>query len=241
MILINIGFAGCGKTTFTKGFSNIARENGKSVYTINLDPASEYTDYYDYDIIPTYDTQSVMRKHKLGPNGAITACLNMFSTKIDTFTQKLLSVKDVDYILVDVPGQIEVFAWSAGGKIILQSFKKIGIPIRLNFIVDSIMCINNYKTFVSNMLFACQVLLVHKLPMVCVFNKTDNDNIQHEIEKMLNHTTTIEEEELYDNLLQDMQYTFKALFETVPYHFTCSKSDNKLNASLDYFKIKSQE
>lgn len=61
-----------------------------------------------------------MKHYKLGPNGAIMTSLNLFATKFDGVMDILLKRStELDYILVDTPGQIEVFNWSASGSIIL--------------------------------------------------------------------------------------------------------------------------
>ena len=53
-------------------------------YAINLDPAAKYIPFQSsIDIRDTVDYLEVMRQHKLGPNGAILTCLNLFATKFD--------------------------------------------------------------------------------------------------------------------------------------------------------------
>lgn len=53
-------------------------------YAINLDPAAKYIPFSSsIDIRDTVDYVEVMRQHKLGPNGAILTCLNLFATKFD--------------------------------------------------------------------------------------------------------------------------------------------------------------
>jgi GPN-loop GTPase len=47
-------------------------------------------------------------------------CLNLFATKFDQVHDVLSKrAPNLDIILVDTPGQIEVFNWSASGSIIL--------------------------------------------------------------------------------------------------------------------------
>lgn len=48
--------------------------------------------------------------------------LNLFATKFDQVHEVLKQrAPDLDIVLVDTPGQIEVFNWSASGSIILGS------------------------------------------------------------------------------------------------------------------------
>jgi len=98
--------AGSGKTTLMaqlqkslnlrdEGDDNAAANNNNSNdiespqskragYAINLDPAAKYIPFSSsIDIRDTVDYIEVMRQHKLGPNGAILTCLNLFATKFD--------------------------------------------------------------------------------------------------------------------------------------------------------------
>jgi signal recognition particle receptor subunit beta len=73
--------------------------------------------------------------------------------------------------LIDTPGQIEVFTWSASGQIISYALASTG-PTAILFVLDSYRC-QNPNTFMSNMLFCCSILYKLKLPILVVFNKSD--------------------------------------------------------------------
>jgi GTPase SAR1 family protein len=77
----------------------------------------------------------------------------------------------VKHILVDTPGQIEVFVWSASGEILLSSLAST-FPTVIAYIIDTPRTVST-STFMSNMLYACSILYKTKLPMILVFNKTD--------------------------------------------------------------------
>lgn len=113
-----------------------------------------------------------MENYNLGPNGAIVTSLNLFSTKID---QVLSIVKkrseNFKHCIVDTPGQIECFVWSASGSIITEAFAT-EFPTVIAYIIDTPRS-SNPSTFMSNMLYACSILYKTKLPMIVVFNKTD--------------------------------------------------------------------
>ena len=78
---------------------------------------------------------------------------------------------ELDYVLVDTPGQIEIFTWSASGAIITEAFAST-FPTVIAYVVDTPRS-TNPVTFMSNMLYACSILYKTRLPMVLVFNKTD--------------------------------------------------------------------
>ncbi len=54
------------------------------------------------------------------------------------------------YVIVDTPGQIEIFTWSASGAIITEAFAS-GFPTMIAFIIDTPRCAHP-QTFMSNML-----------------------------------------------------------------------------------------
>ena len=54
------------------------------------------------------------------------------------------------YVIVDTPGQIEIFTWSASGAIITEAFAS-GFPTMVAFIIDTPRCAHP-QTFMSNML-----------------------------------------------------------------------------------------
>ena len=115
-----------------------------------------------------------MKQYKLGPNGGILTALNLFTTKFD----QVLSYVDakarsgtVPYILLDTPGQIEIFTWSASGAIITDALAS-SLPTVVAYIIDTPRTAAP-ETFMSNMLYACSILYKTKLPFILVFNKTD--------------------------------------------------------------------
>lgn len=78
---------------------------------------------------------------------------------------------DVPYFVVDTPGQIEAFTWSASGSIITDSLAST-YPTCIAYVVDSARAVNP-TSFMSNMLYACSILYRMKLPFFLVFNKAD--------------------------------------------------------------------
>ena len=79
--------------------------------------------------------------------------------------------KPISNILIDTPGQIEVFVWSASGDILLSSLAS-SFPTVIAYIVDTPRS-SSTSTFMSNMLYAISILYKTKLPLILVFNKTD--------------------------------------------------------------------
>lgn len=171
--VICIGMAGSGKTTFMQRLNSHLHAKKQPPYVINLDPAVLKVPFgTNIDIRDSINYKKVMEQYNLGPNGAIMTSLNLFSTKID----QVLGIVEkrapgLDHIIVDTPGQIECFIWSASGAIITDSFAS-AFPTVIAYIVDTPRT-SSPTTFMSNMLYACSILYKTKLPMIIVFNKTD--------------------------------------------------------------------
>ncbi|KAJ2902659.1 putative atp binding protein [Zalerion maritima] len=179
--IICLGMAGSGKTTFVQRINAHLHTKKKPPYVINLDPAVLNVPFdSNIDIRDSIKYKEVMSQYNLGPNGAIMTSLNLFATKIDQVVSLCekralpspeTGSKGVDHILVDTPGQIEVFLWSASGQIILESLAS-SFPTVIAYVIDTPRT-SSTSTFMSNMLYACSILYKTKLPMILVFNKTD--------------------------------------------------------------------
>lgn len=66
--------------------------------------------------------------------------------------------------MIDTPGQIEVFTWSASGSIITESLASV-YPTIIIYVVDTSTSVNT-TTFMSNMLYACRFFFSHFLKFV---------------------------------------------------------------------------
>ena len=172
---------GSGKTTFVQRINSYLHKNKQRPYVLNLDPAVLSVPFEpNIDIRDSINYKEVMKQYNLGPNGGILTSLNLFATKIDQILGLMekrakpapeSSIQPPKHFLVDTPGQIEVFVWSASGSILLESFAS-SFPTVIAYIIDTPRTTST-STFMSNMLYACSILYKTKLPMILVFNKTD--------------------------------------------------------------------
>mmetsp|Transcript_39993 Transcript_39993/g.101584 ORF Transcript_39993/g.101584 Transcript_39993/m.101584 type:complete len:379 (+) Transcript_39993:95-1231(+) len=173
IVILMIGMAGSGKSTWMHRMVIRLQSQKKRVYTINLDPAVRNVAYpVNVDIRDTVNYKEVMKHFGLGPNGGIMTSLNLFATKFDQVLALIdKRAPDLDYVLIDTPGQIEVFNWSASGQIILDSLA-VSFPTVVCYVTDTARCAKPV-TFMSNMLYACSILYKTKLPFIIAFNKVD--------------------------------------------------------------------
>jgi GTPase SAR1 family protein len=161
--------------------NNYLHVNKTKPYVLNLDPAVTHVPFQpNIDIRDSINYKEVMKQYNLGPNGGILTSLNLFATKIDQIMGLLenraspppdSNITPPKHFLIDTPGQIEVFVWSASGSILLESLAS-SFPTVIAYIIDTPRT-SSTSTFMSNMLYACSILYKTKLPMILVFNKTD--------------------------------------------------------------------
>ncbi|MCI4383052.1 hypothetical protein PGIGA_G00021810 [Pangasianodon gigas] len=171
--LIVLGMAGSGKTTFVQRLTAHLHSKKSPPYVINLDPAVHEVPFpANIDIRDTVNYKEVMKQYGLGPNGGIVTSLNLFATRFDQ-VMKFIEKKQQShqYVLIDTPGQIEVFTWSASGTIITEALAS-SFPCVVMYVMDTSRSVNPV-TFMSNMLYACSILYKTRLPFIVVMNKTD--------------------------------------------------------------------
>mgnify|MGYP006414018729 CR=1 FL=1 len=160
-----------------------------------------------------------MKEYELGPNGAILTCLNLFATRVDQFLGLLQERRsEVTHYLIDTPGQIEAFTWSASGSVLTQSLSS-HFPTIILYIVDTPRCVSS-ASFMSNMLYACSVLTRSQLPFVLVFNKTDLHSAKQCQEWMQDYESfadyTENDESYMAGWSRSMALVLEALYQTVP-------------------------
>ncbi|THG93061.1 hypothetical protein EW145_g8486 [Phellinidium pouzarii] len=175
VVIITIGMAGSGKTTFVQRMNSHLHSlaPSKPPYILNLDPAVVGTPFdANIDIRDTVNYKEVMKQYSLGPNGGILTALNLFTTKLDQVLGLVEKRADtLDHVILDTPGQIEIFTWSASGAIITDAVAST-FPTVVAYVIDTPRTVAP-ATFMSNMLYACSILYKTKLPFILVFNKID--------------------------------------------------------------------
>ncbi len=164
-VIIAIGMAAAGKSATIKALQSL------DPYTINLDPAVLDTPYVpNIDIRDTIDYLKLMEEYTLGPNGAIMTSLNLLTTKFNDIVE-LIKKRNPKYVVIDTPGQIECFTWSASGQIIMEMLSS-QFTVSVVYVVDSLKC-EQPVSFMSNLVYACSIMYKTQLPFILFFNKSD--------------------------------------------------------------------
>lgn len=169
-IVFIIGTAGSGKSLFTAAFSEWLKMSKQDVAIVNLDPGALKLPYSpDVDIRNYVDVGNLMEKYELGPNGAVILAADLIADEIENVTRDVDST-NADLVLVDTPGQMEVFAFRASGPYIVNELTKE--PKALVYLFDSVFS-NNPLNYVSNMFLSAAVYNRFFQPQVHILSKTD--------------------------------------------------------------------
>ena len=164
------GTAGAGKSLLTSKLYDYYTKNGAFAAILNLDPGVENMPYTcDVDVRDYVDYVSIMQKYDLGPNGALIMANDLIASKIDEIQNEVNRVNP-DYLIVDTPGQIELFAYRSSGPFLVEN---ISSEEKTNIFLFDGALINTPVNFVSIALLATSIRLRLKIATVNVLTKTD--------------------------------------------------------------------
>ncbi len=164
------GTAGSGKSLLSSMLHNYYTRNGAFSAVLNLDPGVESLPYTpDVDVRDYVDLISIMKQYDLGPNGALIMASDLVASRFDDIHNQVQGVNP-DYLIVDTPGQIELFAYRSSGPFILDSIKSD--ESASVFLFDGAL-ITSPTNFVSIALLATSIRLRLRRGTVNVVTKSD--------------------------------------------------------------------
>ncbi|XP_037948321.1 GPN-loop GTPase 3 [Teleopsis dalmanni] len=190
---IVIGPAGSGKSTYCTFLQRHAYDAKRTIDIVNLDPAAEHFDYKPIvDIRELIQLDDAMEDEELhyGPNGGLVFCLEYLMENQDWLKEKLTSDDfndpDDDYILFDMPGQIELFTHLSMGKDFVKLLESWNFRVCTVFLVDSQFMIDGAK-FISGTMAALSVMANMEMPHVNILTKMDllNKSARNKLERYI--------------------------------------------------------
>jgi len=181
-----VGTAGAGKSLLASKIYEYYTRNGAFAAILNLDPGVETLPYAcDVDVRDHVDIVSIMKQYELGPNGALIMANDLIASKIDVIQDEIDKVKP-DYLLVDTPGQIELFAYRTSGQFLVQN---LNLDEKMSIFIFDGSLVTTPVNFVSIALLATSIKLRLNLPTINVLTKTDL--IGDKLKEILKWTTNL--------------------------------------------------
>ena len=169
-VIFLTGTAGAGKSLQTSKIKEYYAKNSAFPATLNLDPGVGHLPYSpDVDVRDYVDINSIMEEYALGSNGSLIMANDLVATKIDQIQTEIDTINP-DYLLVDTPGQVELFAYRESGPFLVKNIhgdEKINL-----FLYDGTM-ITSPSNFVSLSLLSTSIRLRLGLPTINAITKTD--------------------------------------------------------------------
>ncbi|MDW8360707.1 MAG: ATP/GTP-binding protein [Candidatus Caldarchaeum sp.] len=165
-----VGTAGSGKSSLTGAFAEWLRDQEQITATVNLDPAALSLPYDpDVDVREYVDYERIMASKNLGPNGALIASVREAARNIDELAAAVDETK-ADWLMVDTPGQLELFAFRKEGRIISRKLCR-GRKMLL-FLMDAAICFHP-RNYAASMFLSASTVLSLSIPAVNVLSKCD--------------------------------------------------------------------
>ncbi len=165
-----VGTAGCGKSTLTYAFQLWMQSQGFDAITVNLDPGVDELMYNpDVDVRDWVEIDDIMKEYGLGPNGAQIAAADMMALNVKEISEVIAGF-DTDYVLIDTPGQLELFTFRQSSRVIVE---ELGIEDSvLAFLFDPSVA-RSPNGYVSSMMLAATVHFRLPVPMLLLMAKAD--------------------------------------------------------------------
>jgi GTPase SAR1 family protein len=165
-----IGTAGSGKSLLCAAYADWLKIAKQEVAVVNMDPGVLKLPYTpDVDVRDYVDIEELMDKYELGPNGALIMAADLIADQIETIKKEVDDLNP-DVLLIDTPGQMELFAFRASGPFIAAEITKQ--PKAIVYLFDAVFSLNPLN-FVSNLFLSAAVYNRFLVPQVHVLSKTD--------------------------------------------------------------------
>lgn len=164
------GTAGSGKSLLTSKLLQWYNDRNSFSISLNLDPGTLDLPYEpDVDVRNYIDINTLMSSYQLGLNGALIMASDMIATRLEEIQDEINSL-NAEYVLVDTPGQIELFAFRESGPYFVSHFQSDNKATL--FIFDG-MLVSSPINYVSISLLASSIKLRLKTPQIGVLTKRD--------------------------------------------------------------------
>lgn len=199
---IVVGPAGSGKSTYCSTMVAHGEAIQRPVHVVNLDPAAEHFQYEPViDCRELISLEDVMEdpELRLGPNGGLVYCIEYVIDNRDWLLEKLGDYED-EYLLFDIPGQIELFTHFDLIARLIRLLNELGFRMCGVFCLDA-QFVTDMAKYMSGTLSALSTLVNLEIPFVNILTKVDllPPDQRRQVRKYLEPDPLFVEEDLFLN------------------------------------------
>ncbi|KAF2226928.1 hypothetical protein BDZ85DRAFT_316374 [Elsinoe ampelina] len=168
-----IGPPGSGKSTYCDGVQQFFNAIERKCSVVNLDPANDRTSYpCALDIRDLVPLEDVMEQEHLGPNGGVLYALEELEHNFEWMEEALDTMKE-DYLIIDCPGQVELFTHHSSLPTIFHKLEKLGYRLIIIQLLDS-HTLTRPTLYISSLLLSLRSMLNLPYPCINILSKIDN-------------------------------------------------------------------
>ncbi|KAG0649772.1 GPN-loop GTPase 3 [Hyphodiscus hymeniophilus] len=199
-----MGPAGAGKSTFCSALLTHCQNNRRSCFYVNLDPAAEaFTHEPDLDIKELISLEDVMEEMGLGPNGGLIYCFEFLMENLDFLTEALDPLTEEYLIIIDMPGQIELYTHIPILPALVKHLTRTGaldVNLCAAYMLEATFVVDRAKFFAGT-LSAMSAMVMLEVPHVNILSKMDlvkGQVSKRELKRFIDPDTSLLDDEAGD-------------------------------------------
>ena len=175
---------GTGKSTYCKAMQEHCKTMKRSLFVANLDPAAESVEYESaFNIKDLISVDDVMAELGYGPNGGLVYCMEYLLQNSEWLHDELDNFGDDDYVLLDCPGQIELYSHLPVMNQLVRQLETWGYRAVSVYLLDALFVLEPEK-FISGCMLSLSCMLQLELPHINVVTKCDLAD-KEQVQRML--------------------------------------------------------
>lgn len=168
-----IGPAGVGKSSYCKTMQEHCRLSKRTMRVANLDPAAENFTYdAEFDVRDLVNLDQVMEEFGYGPNGGLVYCMEYLYQNSDWLKDELDNFGDDEYILLDCPGQVELYSHLPIMHNLGNLLTTWGYRVASVYLLDALFVMEPAK-FISGCMLSLSCMIHLELPHLNIITKCD--------------------------------------------------------------------
>ncbi|KAI9003693.1 GPN-loop GTPase [Gaertneriomyces semiglobifer] len=168
-----MGPAGVGKSTYCSTMITHCETIHRRVHLVNLDPAAENFPYKpSIDIRDLITLADVQEELGYGPNGGLIYCLEFLCQNMDFLQDELGGQHDDDYLIIDCPGQIELYTHFPIMRNIVELLQSMDYRVCGVYLLDS-QFVEDTSKFFAGIMTAMSAMVQLEIPHINVMSKMD--------------------------------------------------------------------